>query len=112
MLIETEQGVYKIRNTAMILNNTMKRLARENTQMRADIQVIKLNASEYEKDFGEVLKRERRSMRKLADVEKQTSIFQSQFEEKKQRIVQLEIELLQAEKELVEAEVRHSTELD
>ncbi|KAH6772504.1 hypothetical protein C2S51_010908 [Perilla frutescens var. frutescens] len=106
MLIETEQGVHKIRNTAMILNNTMKRLARENAQMRADIQAIKLNASEYEKDFGEVLKRERRSMRKLADVEKQTRIFQSQFEEEKQRIVQLETELLQAEKELVEAEMK------
>ncbi|KAH6793802.1 hypothetical protein C2S52_004279 [Perilla frutescens var. hirtella] len=111
ILMETEQGVQKIRNTAMILNNTMKRLARENAHMRADIQAIKLNASEYEKVLGEVLMRERRSMRKLADVEKQTSIFQSQFEEEKQRMVQLEIELLQAEKELAEAEMkwRHET---
>lgn len=112
MLMETEQSLRKVNSEAKFLTDTVRSLETKNAQMRADIQAIKLNASESEKDLREVLKRERRCMKKLADVEKQTSIFQSQFEEEKQRVLQLEVELLQAEKEADEAEVRHSTEFD
>lgn len=112
MLMETEHGLQKMYSEIAFLTDTVKRLEREKAQRRANLEALRLDESEYEKEFKEVLKRERRCMRKLTDVEKQTRSFHSQFEEQKQRVVQLETELLEAEKEVYEAEVRHSTELD
>ncbi|KAL0429385.1 UNVERIFIED_CONTAM: MND1-interacting protein 1 [Sesamum radiatum] len=111
-LMETEQSLRKVNLEVTFMSETVRRLETKNSQMRADIEALKLNASESNREMKEVLTRERRCMKKLADFGKQTSIFRSQCEEEKQRLQQLELELLQVEKEAVEAEVRHSIESD
>ncbi|KAL0464317.1 UNVERIFIED_CONTAM: hypothetical protein Slati_0319300 [Sesamum latifolium] len=111
-LMETEQSLRKVNLEVSFMAEAVRRLETKNSQMRADIEALKLNASESNREMKEVLTRERRCMKKLADFGKQTSIFRSQCEEEKQRLQQLEQELLQVEKEAAEAEVRHSIESD
>ncbi|KAL0397459.1 UNVERIFIED_CONTAM: MND1-interacting protein 1 [Sesamum calycinum] len=103
-LMETEQSLRKVNLDVSFMAEAVRRLETKNSQIRADIQALKLNASESNREMKEVLTRERRCMKKVADFGKQTSIFRSQSEEEKQRLLQLELELLQVEKEAAEAE--------
>ncbi|PIM98722.1 putative E3 ubiquitin ligase [Handroanthus impetiginosus] len=105
-LVDTEKSLQEATHEASLVIEAVERLETTNAQIRADIEALKLNASESERQLKEVLKRERRCMKKLADNEKQTSILRSQCEEEKQRVRQLELELLQAEKEIEEIEIK------
>ncbi|KAL0379995.1 UNVERIFIED_CONTAM: hypothetical protein Sangu_0063800 [Sesamum angustifolium] len=102
-LMETEQSLRKVNLDVSFMAEAVRRLETKNSQIRADIQALKLNASESNREMKEVLTRERRCMKKVADFGKQTSIFRSQSEEEKQRLLQLELELLQVEKEAAES---------
>ncbi|KAK4414347.1 MND1-interacting protein 1 [Sesamum alatum] len=110
-LMETEQSLRKVNLEVSFMAESVRRLETKNSQFRADIQALKLNASESDREMKEVLTRERRCMKKLADFGKQTSIFRSQCEEEKQRLLQLELELLQVEKEAEEAEMQWKQEI-
>ncbi|XP_020551605.1 MND1-interacting protein 1 isoform X2 [Sesamum indicum] len=110
-LMETEQSLRKVNLEVSFMTETVRRLETKNSQIRADIQALKLNASESNREMKEVLTRERRCMKKLADFGKQTSIFRSQCEEEKQRLLQLELELLEVEKEAAEAEMKWKQEI-
>ncbi|KAG8391412.1 hypothetical protein BUALT_Bualt01G0184900 [Buddleja alternifolia] len=90
------------------LTEVVRRLETKNAAIRADMEAFKLNAFESERDLKVVLKREKKCMKKLAEIEKQKSIFQEQCEAEKQRVLQLEVELLQAEKEVEEVEAKWS----
>ncbi|KAI3444873.1 hypothetical protein Pfo_001538 [Paulownia fortunei] len=111
-LMETEHSLRKVNVEASFITDAVRRLEIANAQIRADTEAFKLNGSEFDRELKEVLKRERRCMKKLADAGKQRSIFQSQCEEEKQRVLQLEVELLQAEKEAEEAEMKWRQEIE
>ncbi|KAG8391415.1 hypothetical protein BUALT_Bualt01G0185200 [Buddleja alternifolia] len=93
------------------LTEAVRRLETKNAAIRADMEAFKLNASESERDLKVVMKRERKCMKKLAEIEKQKSIFQEQCEAEKQVVLQLEVELLQAEKVVEEAEITWRQEI-
>ncbi|KAK6119261.1 hypothetical protein DH2020_046987 [Rehmannia glutinosa] len=103
-LLETEQSLRQVKFEASLMNNAVKKLEAENGQIRAETEAFRLNGLESDRNLKEVKKREKKCTKKLADVENLTSILRSQCEEEKHRVLQLEQELLQAEKEAEEAE--------
>ncbi|GFQ04301.1 mnd1-interacting protein 1 [Phtheirospermum japonicum] len=105
-LMEAEQSLRQANSDASLVNDAVKRMEIENDRIRAEIEVFKLNATVSERELKKVLKREKRYTKKLADVEKQKSVLRSQCDEEKQRALQLEQELLQAEKDAKEAEMK------
>ncbi|KAI3467826.1 hypothetical protein Pfo_024489 [Paulownia fortunei] len=110
-LMEAEQSLRNVHCEVSFITETVRQLEINNAQVRADVEAIKLNASESEGNLDEVLKRERRCMKKLANIGKDTSNFRAQCDEEKQRLLQLQLDVFQAEKEAEEAEIRWRQEI-
>lgn len=106
MLMETEQSLRNVNCEVSFITESIRTLEISNAQIRADTEALKLSASESKGDLNEVLNRERRCMKKITNIEKQTSNFRAQCDEEKQRVLQLQLEVFQAEKEAEKAEVR------
>ncbi|KAL3622327.1 hypothetical protein CASFOL_033743 [Castilleja foliolosa] len=104
-LLETERTLGQANTEASLVNDALKRLEIENDRIRAEVAAFNLNASESERELKQVLKREKRYTKKLADVEKQSSVLRSLCDEENQRVaVELERGLFLAETEAKETE--------
>ncbi|KAL3622324.1 hypothetical protein CASFOL_033735 [Castilleja foliolosa] len=110
-LLETERTLGQANTEASLVNDALKRLEIENDRIRAEVAAFNLNASESERELKQVLKREKRYTKKLADVEKQSSILRSLCDEENQRVaVELERGLFLAETEAKETEAEMEAE--
>ncbi|KAL3622322.1 hypothetical protein CASFOL_033733 [Castilleja foliolosa] len=105
-LLETERTLGQANTEASLVNDALKRLEIENDRIRAEVAAFNLNASESERELKQVLKREKRYTKKLADVEKQSSVLRSLCDEENQRAVELEQGLFLAETEAKETEAK------
>ncbi|KAL3622323.1 hypothetical protein CASFOL_033734 [Castilleja foliolosa] len=103
-LLETARSLGQANTEASLVNDALKRLEIENDRIRAEVAAFNLNASESERELKQVLKREKRYTKKLADVERQSSVLRSLCDEENQRAVELEQGLFLAEKEAKETE--------
>ncbi|KAL3622333.1 hypothetical protein CASFOL_033744 [Castilleja foliolosa] len=102
--IVTERSLGQANTEASLVNDALKRLEIENDRIRAEVAAFNLNASESERELKQVLKKEKRYTKKLADVERQSSVLRSLCDEENQRAVELEQGLFLAEKEAKETE--------
>lgn len=107
MIKESERTLRKVNCEASILSESIKTLEVSNKQIKADTEALRLSASEYGSELNRVLNREMRLRKKLGTIGKQTSNLRANCEEEKQKVLQLQQDILQAEKEAKEAEVRH-----
>ncbi|KAL6575601.1 hypothetical protein OROHE_000978 [Orobanche hederae] len=101
----TEEYLQNMKCQVSTINDAIRRLEMKNVEIRADTEALKLSGSEFERASQEVLRRGKKCMKKVADVEKQTNILRSQFEDEKLKARHLEQEVLHAEKEAEEMEV-------
>ncbi|KAL9175780.1 hypothetical protein ABFS82_02G134300 [Erythranthe guttata] len=102
---ESRSSLQNMNRELSFSSDDMGRLRIKNAQIRADTEALKLNRTESDMEVADILKRERKCVRKLSVVEKQNCNLQSQCQEEKQTMLQLELELLQVEKDTKEDEV-------
>lgn len=83
----------------------VKKREDENAEIRAEIEACKLSASEYEAARLEVIKREKKGLKKLGSLEKQKNKLQDNIVAEKQKISDLQQQLVELEAAKKEAEV-------
>ncbi|KAL3833000.1 hypothetical protein ACJIZ3_007736 [Penstemon smallii] len=105
-IMEMEQSLQSVKHKAYLADKTVKRLETKNAQIRADMEGYKLSVSESERELKDLLKRERRLLKKCTEKERQRSGLKAQCEEDKQRMKHLQHELLRVEKEAEETEMK------
>lgn len=111
MLKETEQSLRSVICEASSTNNLIKTLELSNAHFRADTEALMLSASEYGNDLNQVIHREMRFTKRLASIGKQTSSLRAKGDEEKQKVLQLQLDVFQAEKEALEAEEKWKQEI-
>lgn len=87
-------------------NAAVRKLETENAEMRAEMEASKLSASESVKTCLEVAKREKKCLKRLLAWEKQKSKLQDEIGKEKQKIADLQKELLEVEEAQKEAETK------
>ncbi|KAL6569669.1 hypothetical protein OROMI_014183 [Orobanche minor] len=73
----TEEYLQNMKCQVSTINDAIRRLEMKNVEIRADTEALKLSGSEFERASQEVLRRGKKCMKKVADVEKQTNILRS-----------------------------------
>ncbi|GAA0154327.1 hypothetical protein LIER_12343 [Lithospermum erythrorhizon] len=87
-------------------NAAVRKLETENAEMRAEMEASKLSASESVKTCLEVAKREKKCLKRLLAWEKQKTKLQEETGKEKQKISDLQKELLEVEEAQNEAEAK------
>ena len=101
-LSEMENALRKASGQVDRANAAVRRLETENAELRAEKEASKLSASESVTTCLEVAKREKRCLKKLLAWEKQKSKLQEEIEDEKEKIKELQQQLVrikQAQKE-------------
>lgn len=112
MLKITEESLKNVNCQASNIGESIRILEASNAHIRADTEALRVSASEYGNKLNQVLNRETRCMKKLVTIGKQTSNLRANCGEEKQKVLQLQLDVSEAENEAKEAEVRHFHEFN
>ncbi|OVA01289.1 zinc finger protein [Macleaya cordata] len=110
-LSEMENALRKASGQVDRANAAVRRLENENAEIRAEMEASKLSASESVTTCLEVAKREKKCLKRLLAWEKQKTKLQQEVAEEKQKISQLQQQLLQIKESRKETEVKWRQEL-
>lgn len=105
-LSEMENALRKASSQVDRANAAVRRLEIENAEIRAEMEASKLSAEESVTDFVEVEKKEKKYRKRLLALEKQKTKLQEEVAEEKQKITQLQQQLLLVKETHKETEVR------
>ncbi|XP_023007713.1 MND1-interacting protein 1-like [Cucurbita maxima] len=111
-LSEMENALRKASGQVDRANSTVRRLETENAEIRAEMEALKLSASESVTTCLEVAKREKKSLKRLLAWEKQKTKLQEQIAEEKDKISRLQDEMEMIKVAQKEAEARWRQELN
>ncbi|XP_030524713.1 MND1-interacting protein 1-like [Rhodamnia argentea] len=103
---DMEKALRKASGQVDQANAAVRRLETENAEIRAEMEASKLSASESVSSCLEVAKREKRSLKKLLAWEKQKTKMQEDIAEERQKISDLQQQLVQINQASEEAEVK------
>ncbi|KAG2680238.1 hypothetical protein I3760_11G089200 [Carya illinoinensis] len=110
-LSEMENALRKASGQVDRANAAVRRLETENAEIRAEMEASKLSASESVKTCLEVAKREKKCMKKLLAWEKQKTKLQEEIADEKQKIMELQQQLVRITQAQKEAEEKWRQEL-
>ncbi|XP_052170073.1 MND1-interacting protein 1 [Diospyros lotus] len=105
-LAEMENALRKASGQVDRANAAVRRLETENAEIRAEMEAAKLSASESVKTREEVAKREKKCLKRLVAWEKQKTKLQEEIATEKQKISELQQQLVQIETAQKEAKVK------
>ncbi|KAG7028402.1 MND1-interacting protein 1, partial [Cucurbita argyrosperma subsp. argyrosperma] len=111
-LYEMENALRKASGQVDRANVGVRRLETENAEIKAEIEALKLSASESATACLKVAKREKKSLKRLLAWEKQKTKLQEQIAEEKDKISKLQDELEMIKLAQQEAEVRWRHEVN
>lgn len=111
-LSEMENALRKASGQVDRANAAVRQLETENAEIRAEMEALKLSASESVTICLEVAKREKRSLKRLLAWEKQKTRLQEQISEERDKISKLRGELEMIKLAQKEAEVRWRQEMN
>ncbi|KAA0053054.1 MND1-interacting protein 1 [Cucumis melo var. makuwa] len=111
-LSEMENALKKASGQVDRANAAVRRLEIENAEIRAEMEALKLSASESVTTCLEVAKREKKSLKRLLAWEKQKTKLQEQIAEEKDKISKLQDQLEMIKLGQKEAEVRWRQEVN
>ncbi|CAA0827175.1 RING/U-box superfamily protein [Striga hermonthica] len=110
-LREKEKSLEQANREASIAENAVKKMELENSKIRSEIDGFKLNNLESKKELKKVAKREKRRLKRLVELERQTNVLRLECDEEKQRALQLKEELAKVEKQAEDAEEKWKQEV-
>ncbi|KAF9625126.1 hypothetical protein IFM89_019215 [Coptis chinensis] len=110
-LSEMENALRKASGQVDRANAAVKRLETENAEIKAEMEASKLSASESVTTCLEVAKREKKCLKKLLAWEKQKSKLQEEIADEKQKISQLQEQLVLIKETQKDTEVNWRQEL-
>ncbi|CAK9321522.1 unnamed protein product [Citrullus colocynthis] len=111
-LSEMENALRKASGQVDRANAAVRRLETENAEIRAEMEALKLSASESVTTCLEVAKREKKSLKRLLAWEKQKTKLQEQIAEEKDKISKLQDQLEMIKLGQKEAEARWRQEVN
>lgn len=106
-LMQLEDALRKTGCQADLVNAAVKRLEVENAEIRAEVEAFKLSASESDKICVEVVRREKKCLKKILALEKQNTKYREEIEEEKKKSLHLHQQLVDLKKAQEEIEVRY-----
>ncbi|KAI4373977.1 hypothetical protein MLD38_012031 [Melastoma candidum] len=109
-LSEMENALCKASGQVERANTAVKRLEVENAVLRQEMEAAKLCATESAASCNEVSKREKKTLMKLRNWDKQKIVLQEEFMAEKQTLAQIAVELEQAKDVLHQFEARRMQE--
>lgn len=111
-LSEMENALRKASGQVDRANAAVRRLETENAELRAEKEASKLSASESVTTCLEVAKREKKCLKKLLAWEKQKSKLQEEIEDEKEKIKELQQQLVRIKQAQKEFELKWRQELN
>ncbi|XP_075642096.1 MND1-interacting protein 1 [Castanea sativa] len=111
-LSEMENALRKASGQVDRANAAVRRLETENAELRAEKEASKLSASESVTTCLEVAKREKKCLKKLLAWEKQKSKLQEEIEDEKEKIKELQQQLVRIKQGQKEFELKWRQELN
>ena len=105
-LTEMENALRKASGQVDRANAAVRRLETENAEIRAEMEASKLSASESKSTCLELAKKEKRCVKRLLAWEKQKAKLQEEIAAEKQKISELQQQLVRIEEAQKEAEVQ------
>ncbi|KAK7307723.1 hypothetical protein VNO77_41038 [Canavalia gladiata] len=110
-LSEMENALRKASGQMDQANAIVKRLEAENAEIKAELEASKLSASESVATCKQVEKREKKCLKRLLAWEKQKAKLQQDISDEKQKILEIQEELVRTKQREEEAEVMGREEL-
>ncbi|KAF7809999.1 MND1-interacting protein 1 [Senna tora] len=110
-LSEMENSLRRTIGQVNRANAAVRRLEVENAEIRADLEASKLSASESDAACSNIVKREKKYMKKILAWEKVKAQLQQEISDEKEKILQIEEELVRIKKCQKDAEVKWREEL-
>ncbi|KAF7810001.1 MND1-interacting protein 1 [Senna tora] len=110
-LSEMENALRRTIGQVNRANSAVRRLEAENAEIRADLEASKLSASESDAACSNIVKREKKYMKKILAWENLKAQLQQEISDEKEKILQIQEELVRIKKCQKDAEVKWREEL-
>jgi hypothetical protein len=106
-VVQLEDDRRKTSCQADLADAAVKKLKLENAEIKAEVEAFKLSASESDKICVEVVRREKKCLKKILALEKQNNKYREEIEEEKKLSMHLHQQLVDLKKAQEEIEVRY-----
>ena len=105
-ITEMENSMDHAASEATLLNKAARKIESENAELRAEVEALKLRASESDEMHAEVSRNEKKSLKKVVALEKQNRKLQAEIEQERKVSLNLQQQLADLKKAQEDMKVR------